>query len=174
MGAVLDDLYDHEGFGARRLPDGTLTATWTATTADFDAYVAACGCGWRGDEDRPPTDDGYESALADWEHAHARPLLAGKVPDRVAELIRDLRTEVGALVKERPAAAQEALRDVRAWADATVALVRGAAPPPNRAGRPLRGLRLVRCAARGTRRNHSASRHDEVPPSARSDRSLVA
>ena len=25
MGAVLEDLYDHEGFAARRLADGTLT-----------------------------------------------------------------------------------------------------------------------------------------------------
>ncbi|MEA2826968.1 MAG: hypothetical protein QOG43_1407 [Actinomycetota bacterium] len=48
MGALLDDLYDHEGFAARRLADGTLTATWTKETAKFDAYVAACDCGCGG------------------------------------------------------------------------------------------------------------------------------
>ncbi len=54
MGAIYDDLEGHEGFAARRLPDGTLTATWTAATASFSSYVAACGCGWKGGED-PPT-----------------------------------------------------------------------------------------------------------------------
>jgi hypothetical protein len=142
MGAVIDDLYDHEGFGARRLPDGTLTATWTAAAAGFgarrlpdgtltatwtaaaagfDAYGAACDCGWRGDEDRPPTDAGYEIALEDWERDHARPLLACTVPARVTRMISDLRTEIGALAKERPAAAQQALREVQAWTDSAMA-----------------------------------------------------
>jgi hypothetical protein len=48
MGLILDDLYDHEGYAARRLPDGTLTGTWTYATREFSAYVAACGCGWHG------------------------------------------------------------------------------------------------------------------------------
>ncbi|MDQ1539142.1 MAG: hypothetical protein QOE58_3535 [Actinomycetota bacterium] len=138
MGALLDDLYDHEGFSARRLPDGTLSATWTAATADFDAYVAACDCGWRGEADRPPTDAGYEVAIDDWERDHARPLLARTVPARVTRMIRDLRTEVGTLAKERPAAAQQALSEVRAWTDAMMALARGAAPPPSRGGPSLR------------------------------------
>ena len=67
MDTILDDLYDHEGFAARRLPDGTLTGTWTKATATFDAYVAACGCGWRGDDDQPPTEKGHEAALDAWE-----------------------------------------------------------------------------------------------------------
>ncbi len=45
---ILDDLYDHEGYGARRLPDGTVTGTWSAETATFEAYIASCGCGWHG------------------------------------------------------------------------------------------------------------------------------
>jgi hypothetical protein len=138
MGALLDDLDDHEGFGARRLPDGTLTDSWTQETASFAAYVAACDCGWRGDEDRPPTEAGYEIALDDWERDHARPQLARTVPARVTRMIRDLRTEVGALAKERPAAAQQALSEVRAWTDAAMALTRGATPPPSRGGRSLR------------------------------------
>jgi hypothetical protein len=138
MGAVLDDLYDHEGFGARRLSDGTLTDSWTQATAKFDAYVAACDCGWRGDEDRPPTDAGYEIALDDWERDHARPQLARTVPARVIRMIGELRTEVGALAKERPAAAQQALRDVRAWTDAALALAQGTVPPPSSGGRSLR------------------------------------
>ena len=138
MGAVLDDLYDHEGFGARRLPDGTLTDMWTQATAKFDAYVAACDCGWRGEEDRPPTEAGYEIAIDDWERDHARPVQARTVPARVTKMIRDLRTEVGALVKERPAAAQRALREVQAWTDSAMALARGTNPPPSRGGRSIR------------------------------------
>jgi len=138
MGALLDDLYDHEGLAARRLADGTLTATWTKETAKFDAYVAACDCGWRGDEDRPPNDAGHEMAIDDWERSHARPLLARTVPDRVTRMIGELRTEVGALAKERPAAAQQALSEVRAWTDAMMALARGTVPPPSSGGRPIR------------------------------------
>jgi hypothetical protein len=138
MGVVLDDLYNHEGFGARRLPDGTLTDSWTQATAKFDAHVAACDCGWRGDEDRPPTDAGYEIALDDWERGHARPLLARTIPTRVTRLMGDLKTEIGTLAKERPAAAQQALSEVRAWTDAAMALARGTNPPPSRGGRPIR------------------------------------
>jgi len=56
MGTILGDLDDHEGYGARRLPGGTITAGWTAETAAFEVYVAACGCGRRGG-DHPPTED---------------------------------------------------------------------------------------------------------------------
>lgn len=138
MGAVIDDLYDHEGFSARRLPDGTLTDSWTQATAKFDAYVAGCDCGWRGEEERPPSDAGYEIALDDWERDHARPLLARTVPGRVTRMIGDLKAEIGVLAKERPAAAQQALSEVRAWTDAMMALARGTNQPTSRCGRPLR------------------------------------
>jgi hypothetical protein len=45
VGSIIEDLYDHEGYGARLLPDGTLTAAWSAETASFEAYLAACSCG---------------------------------------------------------------------------------------------------------------------------------
>jgi hypothetical protein len=35
----------HEGHAARRMPDGTLTSTWSEETAEFEAYVAVCQCG---------------------------------------------------------------------------------------------------------------------------------
>ena len=41
MGMIIEDLYDHEGFGARRLPDGSGTGIWSAKTAAVEAYVAA-------------------------------------------------------------------------------------------------------------------------------------
>lgn len=82
MGTIIGELYDHEGYAARRLPDGTLTGTWTAATREFTAYVAACSCStgsgytdWYGSTDHPPTDDGEAAALAEWERVHARPLL---------------------------------------------------------------------------------------------------
>ncbi len=115
MGAILDDLWEHEGYGARRLPEGTLTATWSAETSAFDAYVAACSCGWYGGE-HPPTEDGYESAVDEWEADHASPLLAETVPAAVATAIKDAKQAVGRLVRERPAAARRALDDLGEWA----------------------------------------------------------
>ena len=66
MGVILDDLWDHEGYGARRLADGTETGMWSLATASFEAYVASCGCGWEGGA-HPPTEDGYKSAVDEWE-----------------------------------------------------------------------------------------------------------
>jgi hypothetical protein len=117
MGAILDDLWDHEGYGARRLPDGTLTATWSAETNVFDAYVAACSCGWHRSE-HPQGEDGYESAVDEWEVDHARPLLAETVPAAVATAIPDAKQTIGSLVGERPEAARRALDDLAGWATA--------------------------------------------------------
>jgi hypothetical protein len=90
MGVVIEDLWDHEGYGARRLPDGTLTGTWTWATREFTAYVAACGCGWRGSGDWPPTEAGEELAVDQWDTEHATPLLARQVGRRQRELARRL------------------------------------------------------------------------------------
>ncbi len=119
MGVILDDLYDHEGYGARRLPDGTLTGAWSAETATFEAYIASCGCGWHGG-DHPPTEDGYEAAVEEWESSHARPLYARTVPDDVRSSIRTVKQSVSELVGERPLAGLEALRSLATWASATV------------------------------------------------------
>jgi hypothetical protein len=81
MGMIFEDLEDHEGYAARRLPDGTVTSTWTQDTAAFDAYVGACT-----DTDQHPTTEAGRTAAEDqWEHAHARPLLAATVRARVTE-----------------------------------------------------------------------------------------
>ncbi|GAA2760003.1 hypothetical protein [Actinopolymorpha rutila] len=67
---------DHEGYAAGRLPDGSLTGTRTADTADFTGYVAACGCGWHGNVDHPPTDAGEIAAAGAWHHTHLQELIA--------------------------------------------------------------------------------------------------
>ena len=90
MGLILGDLYDHEGYAARRLPDGTLTGTWTHATREFTAYLPACGCGWRNPHQHPPTDQGWEAALEDWRAEHAVPLLAQQADRRRQELARVL------------------------------------------------------------------------------------
>jgi hypothetical protein len=90
MGSFIEDLWDHEGYAARRLPDGTLTGTWTAATAAFTAYVPACGCGWHADRDHPPTEEGEEAALAQWRAEHATPLLERQAERRQLRLARAL------------------------------------------------------------------------------------
>ncbi len=114
MGAILDDLWEHEGYGARRLPDGALSATWSAETAAFEAYVSACSCGWHGGE-HSPTDNGYESAIDEWEVDHARPLLAETVPAAVASAIKDAKQAIGRLMRDRPEAARRMLDELGAW-----------------------------------------------------------
>ena len=89
MGVVIEDLWDHEGYAARRLPDGTLTGTWTQV-GGFDAYVAACGCGWRGTVGYPPTDIGEELAVDHWRLEHAEPLMADQAIRRRRDLDRVL------------------------------------------------------------------------------------
>jgi hypothetical protein len=91
MGRFIEDLWDHEGYGARRLPDGTLTGTWTVATRALTAFVPACGCGWHADREYPPTDDGEEAALGHWHDAHATPLLQQQAKRRRAELAQGLR-----------------------------------------------------------------------------------
>lgn len=110
VGTIIEDLYDHEGFGARRLPDGSLSGVWSRETAHFDAYLAACGCGWQGGHAHPPTEAGYESAVYEWERAHARPLLAEAVPPGVKSAIRDARQAIGRLARDPPAGARRARR----------------------------------------------------------------
>ena len=90
MGRFIEDLWDHEGYAARRLPDGTLTGTWTAATAAFTAFVPACGCGWHGEREHPPTEDGEHAAIGQWELEHAGPLLERQAERRQLRLARAL------------------------------------------------------------------------------------
>ena len=90
MGVVIEDLWDHEGYGARRLPDGTLTGTWSYASRAFTAFVPACGCGWSGDREHPPTDEGGEAAISQWRVEHAEPLLARQAERRQLRLARVL------------------------------------------------------------------------------------
>jgi hypothetical protein len=91
MGLLLDDLYDHEGYADRRLPDGRLAGgVWTAATREFTAYVAACGCGWHATADHPPTEAGEELAVDQWRAEHGEPLLQRRAERRHLELARVL------------------------------------------------------------------------------------
>ena len=100
MGSFLEDLWDHEGYAARRLPDGTVTGTWTYATREFTAFVPACGCGWSGDRAHPPTDQGEEAALGQWRAEHATPLLdrqAERRQERLARALEGLGGQAGRL-----------------------------------------------------------------------------
>ena len=92
----------------------------------IDAYVAACECGWQGDHAHPPTEEGYESAVDEWERDHARPLLATTLPADVDSAIKEAKQAIGRLLRERPGAAARALEDLGTW----VALARRRLDPP--------------------------------------------
>jgi hypothetical protein len=89
MGAIIDELDDHEGYALGRLADGTLTAAWTHRV-EFTAYVAGCGCGWHSRHQHPPTEDGEEAAYQQWEREHALPELARQATRRRQDLARVL------------------------------------------------------------------------------------
>ncbi len=133
MGTTLDDLYEHEGYAARKLPDGTLTGTWSAATKEFLAFVPACSCSrrggslddyenWYGSTEYPPTEAGEEAAIDEWERIHARPLLGSTLPvgldDEVTELLHRLRT----LAEQRPTAVLPTLRRIERATDDLLAV----------------------------------------------------
>ncbi|MDP9420642.1 MAG: hypothetical protein M3P53_10935 [Actinomycetota bacterium] len=124
MGAIYDDLEGHEGYALRRLPDGTLTSTATAVMSEFRSYVAACECRWTG-ADHPATEDGYEDAVDEWEHRHARPLLAQTVPVDVRDKTREMKRALVELVDQRPIAGLKAASELVTWAEALAARTRG-------------------------------------------------
>jgi hypothetical protein len=90
MGAIIDELDDHEGYAARRLPDGTLTGTWTHGVGDFTAYVAGYACGWHSRHQHPPTEDSEELAVEQWEREHAVVELARQATRHRQDLARVL------------------------------------------------------------------------------------
>jgi hypothetical protein len=114
MGAILDDLDGHEGYPLRRLTDGTTTSWWTGATTHFAGYIAAYDCGWTGTGHFEPTDAGYDAALDEWDHDHARPLLEHVIPDRVQQLLRDTLRSLDDLAVQRPHTAAKALRELDA------------------------------------------------------------
>jgi hypothetical protein len=89
MGAIIDELDDHEGYALGRLADGTLTAALTHGV-EFTAYVAGCGCGWHSRHQHPPTEDGEEAAYQQWEREHAVVELARQATRRRQDLARVL------------------------------------------------------------------------------------
>jgi hypothetical protein len=89
MGAIIDELDDHEGYALGRLADGTLTAALTHGV-EFTAYVAGCGCGWHSQREHPPTEDGEEAAHQQWEREHAVVELARQATRRRQDLARVL------------------------------------------------------------------------------------
>lgn len=126
MGTVITSLgdlgYQHEGYAAHVLDDGTLTGTYSR---DIDPHKtgklrAACECGWTGphdwdnDDEDPggwPSDELEGAILADWE-AHVRSLADDERSRQRAQLVRVLRGIGGALADDVTAGAPAGLDDV--------------------------------------------------------------
>lgn len=116
MGVIIEDLEDHEGYGARRLRDGTLTSTLSTETMGVETYAACCSCGWQGAR-FAASQDGYEEACRAWENDHAIPLLRLTPPHRVTAAVDTARRAVAGLAQDRPLAALRVLREVNRWTD---------------------------------------------------------
>lgn len=96
MGTILTDYgdlgYEHEGYPAQLLNDGSATGTpspekWPRMTGQL---LAACSCGWIGLTPYPARqecdEDAEALALYEWEHIHARPVLERAQQSLLAEL----------------------------------------------------------------------------------------
>lgn len=100
MGLILtsygDAAYEHEGYAAQVLDDGSLTGTYSNETEPrmIGQVVAACDCGWTGTTRYPTTDPFDEAAeglaLAEWERDHARPTLEGQAWEQLRTALRQL------------------------------------------------------------------------------------
>lgn len=73
--ADLIDADAHEGYAARKLPNGLLTSSWTYATREFRHHVAKCDCGWTGGTLHPPTEQGEDDAVQEWDRDHLQPLI---------------------------------------------------------------------------------------------------
>ncbi|MGH3628600.1 MAG: hypothetical protein ACRDRL_14345 [Sciscionella sp.] len=135
MGTILtsygDAGYDHEGYAAQVLDDGSITGTYSGDTKPriIGQVVAACGCGWAGITRYPcpqPFDERAEAlALTEWETTHARPVLEQAQRNQATRLAKILNT----LAEQHRAGLQ------------------GTEPPPHRQRELLdRTLRTLACA----------------------------
>jgi hypothetical protein len=148
MGSILtsygDDAYDHEGYVAQVLDDGSLTGTSsTDTTARMiGQVVAACDCGWTGSTRYPATGPfdqaAQELALGEWERDHARPTLEGLRAenwDRLRTLVRQLAESHATTTRTRfsglsPIEQGELLDRTLAGLDRATTLARQLCEPP--------------------------------------------
>ena len=113
---------EHEGYAARVLPGGQVTAVWSAQTESFTAYVAACVCGWEGGH-YVPTGEGEAAAVAEWGREHLAALIAAARDGWSEWAVRTTSraAEIAAYVAaERADAAAEVMHvlvaDVAGWA----------------------------------------------------------
>jgi hypothetical protein len=129
MGHVLDigvDVaYDHEGYAAHVLQDGTLTGTYSADVDPLKTgkLRAACACGWTGprnwdnDDESPagwPSDELEDVILADWE-THVRGLVDTKRSsdaDTLERVLRGFRRNADDLAAARKGNGNETAEDV--------------------------------------------------------------
>jgi hypothetical protein len=113
MGTILigygDVGYAHEGYAAQVLDDDSITGTYSDKTRPrmIGQVMAACDCGWVGTTRYPTTTgpfDGHaeQSALTEWEHAHALPTLRRLQSEELDRLGRHLRDLAGHLAKLAP------------------------------------------------------------------------
>ncbi len=118
MGAVHDDLPDHEGYAVRPRPDPTLTTASPDHTARSMGWVAACSCGWRDRRAYSADESGYQAAVDRWDSHHAAPMLERTVPADVADLVEHTRRAVARLAETRPRAASALLDSIDQWSAA--------------------------------------------------------
>jgi hypothetical protein len=113
MRMEIQDVSGHAGLVGRRDVDGSL--------ADEDrpgkavGYRALCSCGWQGEHDYPPDEDGRMSANAEWAVRHLTPLWSVAPPAWMLNRSDGLRDALGDLATSWPLQALGVLAEVERW-----------------------------------------------------------
>ncbi|MPZ67338.1 MAG: hypothetical protein GEU83_18160 [Pseudonocardiaceae bacterium] len=120
--------YEHEGYAAQVLDDGSLTSEHSNETAArmIGQVIAACDCGWVGTTRYPTREEcdeaAEELALQEWEHNHVRPVLEQHQraqTTRLQRLLRELADQLTTTGQSDPPLVDRLDRILRALDKAT-------------------------------------------------------
>src|SRR5882762_5404549 len=110
MRLEFQDVPGHAGLVGRREPDGSLTTEDGPGQAV--GYRAVCSCGWQGEHDYPPGEDGRMSANVEWSLEHLTPLWSVAPPAWLLNRSDGLRDALAELATTWPVQALGVLAEV--------------------------------------------------------------
>ena len=120
MGRFRGRLGRHEGYALAKLADGSLAASANGRATDGGAYVAVCatapgpdGIHWYGLTEYPPTEQGEQAAVNEWEMLHARHLLTTSADHGITGEVTAVLHRLDSLAVESPVAMVSELERVR-------------------------------------------------------------
>ena len=110
---TVDGFPGHEVRIGLRLPDGSLAETSDDPVRPV-GYRAMCSCGWTGEEDHPPGEEGSWLVSSEWGQ-HMRPIWATSPPSWLLNRAEGLRDDLTELSGAWPLQALGVLAEIDRW-----------------------------------------------------------